>query len=316
MDVIGVWAAGVREVVATCGTALTSQQIRALRRHSGRMVVNFDSDSAGVQAAERSIQMLLEEGMHVRVLELGGGLDPDQYVKEQGAEAYRKTLDTAPGYFHWLADRARAKFDTSTAEGRVAGLQFLIPAIQRVSDKLERAAIASEVATYLRVEAGLVLDHFRKAATERRAGSLRQPKQSATPLERILLNALLSGEKVRARVVPRLKDMPAVQQFSTRRIFQALFAVNESKPAFGFAELEARVEENDKDLLALIAFADETHDESYWLDQAESCLRKLEEGEHEARRTALKVRIREAERSGDFASGMQLMEELARLDRP
>src|SRR5271154_5666402 len=81
MDVIGVYSAGVRNVVASCGTALTNTQVRAIKKYSDRIVVNFDPDAAGGNAAERSIQMLLDEGMHVRVLELGGELDPDEYVK-------------------------------------------------------------------------------------------------------------------------------------------------------------------------------------------------------------------------------------------
>ena len=68
MDVIGVYAAGVHEVVASCGTALTNAQVRALKRHSATLVVNFDPDAAGANAAERSIQMLLEEDMRMRIL--------------------------------------------------------------------------------------------------------------------------------------------------------------------------------------------------------------------------------------------------------
>ena len=89
MDAIGVSAAGVREVVASCGTSLTAQQVQALQRHSDKIVVNFDPDAAGANAAERSINLLLDESMHVRIVELEGGLDPDEYCKERGAEAYR-----------------------------------------------------------------------------------------------------------------------------------------------------------------------------------------------------------------------------------
>ena len=89
MDVIGVYSAGVHNVVASCGTALTNTQVRVLKGHSERIVVNFDPDTAGANAAQKSIQMLLDEGLHVRVLELGGDLDPDEFVKASGAEAYR-----------------------------------------------------------------------------------------------------------------------------------------------------------------------------------------------------------------------------------
>ncbi len=127
MDVIGVYSAGVHNVVASCGTSLTNTQVRALKRHSERIVVNFDPDTAGANAAEKSFKMLLDEGLRVRVLELGGDLDPDEYVKASGADAYRQRLEKAPAYFHWLADRARQKFDMRTVEGRMDAFKFLAP---------------------------------------------------------------------------------------------------------------------------------------------------------------------------------------------
>src|SRR5712692_757527 len=187
MDVIGVHAAGVKEVVASCGTALTAAQARALHRHADTVVVNFDPDTAGANAAERAIQLLLDESLHVKVLTLDGGLDPDDYVKQHGAEAYRAKLDSASGYFHWLADRARARFDMRGAEGRMDAFKFLLPAVQKISDKLERAAIASDLAGYLGVEPGLVLDQFKRAAADRRAPAiLPQPRANIPALERIL----------------------------------------------------------------------------------------------------------------------------------
>ena len=108
MDVIGVYSAGVHNVVASCGTALTNTQVRVLKGHSERIVVNFDPDTAGATAAQKSIQMLLDEGLHVRMLELGGDLDPDEFVKASGADVYRaaprKSARLLP-----LAGRPRAR---------------------------------------------------------------------------------------------------------------------------------------------------------------------------------------------------------------
>src|SRR5258706_1825180 len=199
MDVIGVYTSGVREVVASCGTSLTTQQVQAMKRHSGRIVVNFDPDAAGAAATEKSLQALLEEGMHVRVLELEGGLDPDEYCKQRGAEQYNSALSEAKPYFYWLADRARSRYDMRTAEGRVAAFQFLLPAIHRLTDKIERSAIAGDVAGYLGVDSGLVLENFRKAAIDRREKTLAAPPKPMRPDEIILLNLFLNSEEARQR---------------------------------------------------------------------------------------------------------------------
>src|SRR5260370_16418146 len=95
MDAIGVTAAGFRNVVASCGTALTTQQVQAIKRHSHRIAVNFDPDAPGANAAERSIDLLLAEGMQVRIVELDGDLDPDESCKHPGAPAYHDRA-TAP----------------------------------------------------------------------------------------------------------------------------------------------------------------------------------------------------------------------------
>src|SRR5690349_11724563 len=182
MDVIGVYASGIKEVVASCGTAITNGQVRTMHRHADTVVVNFDPDTAGANATERAIQLLLDEGLHVRVLALDGRLDPDEYCKQNGAEAYRAKLDGAATYFHWLADRARARFDMKTSDGRVAAFKFLLPAVQKISDKLERAATVNDLASYLGVDPGLVLEQFKKSAGDKRAPAPRADPGSAIPL--------------------------------------------------------------------------------------------------------------------------------------
>jgi DNA primase len=314
MDVVGVFGAGVHEVVASCGTALTSTQVRALKRHSDRIVVNFDPDTAGASAAERSIQMLLEEGMHVRVLHLEGGLDPDEYVKEHGEEAYRAGMEKAPGYFYWLADRARTRFDMRTAEGRVAALQFLLPAIQRMPDKLERAAIASDVAGYLGVEQSLVLEHFRKSAAERSEKPIRADREPVRAVEQLLVNALLANRDIRGEIFPALSRIPQLEKSPASRIFRTLFSLHDSRPEFGFSELEARLDDSDKALLASVVFADELGEGSYTREQALACVRMLEAEAREAQRAELRTRVKEAERAGKLEEALRLAEELSRTE--
>lgn len=316
MDVIGVWSAGVAEAVAPCGTSLTAQQVRSIRRHSDYVVVNFDPDQAGAGATERSIQLLLEEGMRVRVLQLDGGLDPDEYVKANGAERYRECLEKAPGYFHWLADRARARFDMRSSEGRIAALQFLLPAIQRVTDRLERATIANDLANYLGVDAGLVLDHFRKAATDRREKSIAVSGTAVKPIESILVNAFAASEEARAELMPALRRVRAVEQFATRRILEAMFAMAEAGAPFSFGELEGRLEEADKELLHRLVFSETAgQDAGRLFALAADSVRTLERREGEARRAELKARARDAERAGNMAEALRIAGELDALNR-
>lgn len=315
MDVIGVYAAGVREVVASCGTALTNTQVRALKRHSEKIVVNFDPDAAGANATEKSIQMLLEEGMHVRILQLDGGLDPDEYARARGADSYRAKLDKAGGYFHFLADQARRKFDMSSGEGRFQGFQFLLPAIQRIPDKLERVAIANDVAGYLGVEPGMVLEQFRRAATDRKdrvEASKAAQAPSIPAVEILLLHALLGSPAARNLALPRLRQLNTIGQLRSATIFRALLSLCEQDGAPAYGKLEARLEESDRALLAQMVMADE-NSEPDWPQQALSCVEQLEASEKEYALSQLQTRLKAAERAGNFDEALQLMSQMDRF---
>jgi len=315
MDVIGAYAADVREVVASCGTALTNPQVRAIHRHADTVVVNFDPDDAGGNAAERAIQLLLDESLHVRVLTLEGGLDPDEYVKQNGAEAYRARLDAAPGYFHWLADRARARFDMRSADGRMDAFKFLLPAVQRISDKLERAAVANDIAGYLGVDPGLVLDQFKKAATERRGAlpdaARSHPRVEIPALERILVQALVSSDETRREILPRLPQ-PITAHFATHEIFEALTQMGPAP--LSFTALDARLDEPARALLHEILAADEIGDDAACLAHAEACLRRLGADFRRRQMDEVRSRVKSAERDGDIEEVVRWTGELMRLD--
>ena len=314
MDVIGLTAAGIREVVAPCGTALTTQQVQTMKRHSAKILVNFDPDAAGANAAERAIATLLDEGMHVRILELDADLDPDEYCKERGVDAYMACMNRAKGYFYWLADRARGKFDMRSADGKVAGFQFLLPALQRLSDKIERMAVANDVAAYLGIDSGLVLENFRKAALERRDRQPLAMPEPVAPTEKILLRLLLSNAEARERFLPVLKGLPAVDRFPTRRIFQTLFALYDSGSTVAFDDVYGRLEEADRNLLASAVLAGETDENSLSLVQGQACLRSLQVAGWKAQVTELKSRIKAAERAGNLTEALGLAEQLKRLE--
>jgi len=315
MDVIGLHAAGVTAVVASCGTALTSDQVRMMRRHSENIVVNFDPDAAGTNAAERSVQILLEEEMHIRILSLPGDLDPDEFIKAKGLEVYRQLLSSAPRYFEWLSDRARERFDMKSAEGRVAAFKFLLPAIQRLPDKIERAAVVNDIASQLGVEKGILLDQFRRIAADRTKEPMRVPAVEIPANERLLLRCLLESAEAREVVLAKISEIRFAQPLVSARILEAMQSMGEP---FHYSELEARLGEVERSLLSAVAFADEgsepsNHEGDLSATQALDCLRVLESANQEAERTSLKMQIASAERSGNLEEALRLSADLEQL---
>jgi DNA primase len=313
MDVIGVHAAGVKEVVASCGTALTDKQVRAMKRHADKVIVNFDPDNAGVNATERSIQILLEESLHIRVCSLPGGLDPDEYVKENGTEAYLKQLEASPGYFHWLAERARGRFDMNMAEGRMEAFRFLLPAIQKLPDKLERLAVVNDMAAYLRVEPGEMLDQFRKAAGDRSMPRAVEIKTDnlLPDLERVLLRLVLHHPGVVAGYAETMLGLESLASLQSFKILSTALEMIDADGKLDFTALQRRLTESEGNLLVTLLSSDTEDVERSHGDpgaQLRACLDKLDRDHRERQRKELRLRVREAEQRGDMAEALRLME--------
>jgi DNA primase len=314
MDVIGVFASGLHEVIATCGTALTRDQVLNFRRHSQKIVLNFDPDNAGSNAAEKSIQLLLNESMHIRIVQLTGGLDPDEYCKKHGPEDYAAAVERAQTYFYWLADRARAKFDMRSSEGRVEAFQFLLPAIHGLTDKLERVAVANDIASYLHIDAGLVLDNFRKLAADKRGPALSPPAERLPESDRMLLSLLLLVEEARDEFIPELEKLAIIQESPASKIYEALFAMYRSRVPIQYGDLHARLEEVGQKMLAATLIARESGDSEVTMEHGRSCLESMRLLDTRSRTSDLKAKIREAERAGNFAEAFRLADLLKQFD--
>ena len=312
MDAIGVSAAGFAPVVASCGTALTAQHVQALKRHTQRIFVNFDPDAPGANAAERSIDLLLQEGMHARMVDLDGDLDPDEYCRERGAAAYQARLDGAKGYFYWLADRARKKYDVHTQEGIVGVLEALLPAVRQIADPLERDAVAGDLAGYIGVERGLLLDSFRKSAAARQETPLDRPKSLLRPDERMLLRTLFLDPSSSAAMIQELKSIGPLDRLPSRRILQAVFASAADQGAVRFDEVSARLEDADRQLLAEAVLRE---DSPASREEAVAAIASLRRAGAQDRRKQIKAGIRELERGGKWEEALRLTAELQELER-
>src|SRR6266403_828839 len=172
MDAIAVARAGISNVVARCGTALAESQIKLLGRFTKRVIVNYDPDTAGQAATERSPALLLEQDFEVRVLALppvgDKKADPDLYIREKGAEAYIKQVKEAPPYVDYLIRRA-SQMDLTTGEGKRRAVNFLLPYVQKIPNNILRSEWATRIAQQLRLDEPVLRAALSKAAAERRS---------------------------------------------------------------------------------------------------------------------------------------------------
>src|SRR5271170_2201701 len=193
MDCISAYLAGFTNVLATSGTAFTEAQVRLLSRYTTRVIVNFDPDTAGANAAEKSIALLTEEGFEVKVVSLEGGLDPDRYIRQHGAKEYTAALKGARRHQDYLIDRAQQLFPPRTPEARIKALNFLLPHIRRMPGRIARDEFAADAAQKLGVDSALVRQELKEAASKRR-DSMTAQASSLTRAEQILLQAFSSPQ--------------------------------------------------------------------------------------------------------------------------
>ena len=164
MDCISVFLRGIQNVIATSGTAFTEQQVAHLKRHTSQVLVNFDPDAAGGNAAEKSIALLTEEGFDIKIVTLDGGLDPDRFIRERGVEAYTQALKGARRQSDYLIERARAAFPGASPEQKLKAMNFLLPHIRRMPEKLARDQFAADAAQKLGIDSAVMREELRQAA--------------------------------------------------------------------------------------------------------------------------------------------------------
>jgi DNA primase len=161
------WQAGIQNVVASSGTALTTTQVRLLHRYAGKVILNFDPDSAGQGAAAKSSEMFVTEGFQVNVAMLPGGDDPDNYIRKHGAPAYQEQLRNSRQYLEYLLDRSAAVEDLSTDEGRRSFLGKMLAVAARIPDAAQRDQFADRLSHKARITEEVVRAEIRKAAVQR-----------------------------------------------------------------------------------------------------------------------------------------------------
>jgi DNA primase len=286
MDAIAVARAGISNVVANCGTSLAEPQIKLLGRFTRRVIVNYDPDAAGQTATERSLVLLLEQDFEVRVLALppvgNKKADPDLFIREMGKDAYLKLLKEAPPYVDYLIARAR-QMDLTTGEGKLRAVNFLLPYVQKIPNRILRSEWATRIAQQLRLDEPVLRAALSKAASERRSEVKTQPElvgRAAKPVERRLIRMLAEAEGFRHELAQQLQNARLYHGLETEKIFAALVIASLAGQPLQATEVAAVLEERDRRLLFEILF--EEANEPTW-EEAQSCIEALQhrQAEHE-----------------------------------
>jgi DNA primase len=310
MDCISVFLRGIQNVIATSGTAFTEQQVALLRRHTSQVVANFDPDAAGANAAAKTVALLTEEGFTIKIVTLDDGLDPDRYIRERGVEAYTAALRGARSQADFLIERARQMFPGQSSEQKVKAMNYLLPHIRRMPQKLSRDQFAADAAQKLGIDSAVLREELRQAAL-RRQDHVEMRTTSLSEVERVLLRALAiddpADEEARRAASDAIERQP--DKFQHLRAFPAMQALARRQAN---DPMNVVADEAQRALLAETLLAEVKPPTE---NEVLSAIQEIKERGIENRQRDLRALIAEAERRGDFAELAVLTQQKMELDR-
>lgn len=312
-DVISLHGRGITNAMATLGTALSEAHVRLIRGHARDVVLVFDSDAAGVQAALRSVGVFQKEQMDARIMILPEGHDPDTYVREHGRDAFEKAADNAMEMMAFLMECMIRKHGDSVS-GKLRTVNEMIPSLNNIEDAMARSLYIRKLAERLQVPHETVMAKVRDRTGPRPNGYRRQPVRN--PAE-------AGGTKYRleAKLIAMMLQMPEMnEEIASRQLLNRF--ENETLKSIGTKLLECRREagtnasglldhllENERRIAAHLAMKKEKWD-------PEGCYRLLSQYESgKSGADTLLRRIEQARQNNDHDLLMKLLAEKQRSAR-
>jgi len=305
-DLIALHTHGLPHSVAVLGTALTGEQIALLRRYTARAVLVFDSDAAGIAAARRSAESLLNSGLDWRVILLPEGRDPDLFLQERGAEAFGDALDRSMDLMEFVLDGRVSGFDLGSADGQAAAVNAVLPLLSAVENEITKQQYAQKLARRVALPSEAIIRELNLQTRGRRRDvmppTLRPRSLPSTEWKLIHLALHHPGAARRVRESIRPDD---VQDRVLQRVFQ--YAVMGPGAAPGQAPLAMEEPEVQRTLTELLATGLEEYDGEEAIQRALfDCLARMRSRGERHATELLQRKMEEAEQAGDHKTVEQL----------
>ncbi|HYO63633.1 MAG TPA: DNA primase [Pyrinomonadaceae bacterium] len=314
LDLIIPFQAGVQNVVASLGTALTPEQVKLLGRFARRVVINYDGDRAGVKAARRAIEAFLAEDFEVKVLALPDGADPDEFIRGAGVEEYNRRRGGAQPHIQFVIEQSLREHDLLSPAGKAAAVEEVLPFVRAVKNRIQKREYFDIVLGALRVEDPTLRRELWRSVsaqnpnappTDVREQMTQAVKVKLTEAERLLLELLLHDADLRREFLPHVEEAD-YEDLPSAGLFGALKEAEDEGGEISFDSLKERLADDPAaDQAAELWMAEPQRAEGEALDAslatAESCLVALRLMKVERRLKELSAEIPAAERAGDEA---------------
>lgn len=295
LDVITMHQFGFLESVAPLGTALTPRQISLMKRYADEIIVLFDADDAGWKAAERSLDLFLQQEISPKVLILPAGEDPDTFLKKFGPKALQEKLKETRNLLAVIIDKSLVK-NAKDISGRATALSELKPYLLQLSSSLERNLYIRKLAEGLEVPEAWVFEELgiKDSAPEVKRASVTRSKQDRRGAEEILFELFLKFESIRKKVMENIQ--PDEFLSSDYQKFAAHLWGLEQIATLSAAQLLEKVEEAKfKNLITQLSLRESPMDPLTVELVSLDCIHKIKRESLKLKLGGLSAQIKEAE---------------------
>ncbi len=265
-DFLSLFQHGIKNTVASLGTALTTEHVRILKGYATRMILVFDSDDAGIKAAKRSIQIFMDEAVETRILVLPDKNDPDSFVMTHGGDAFKRLASQAKTMMQFLLGLAR---DThgSSVEGRIKILDEMKPYVALIQDAALRSLHVRNLAETLSIDEQAVLEKVREAYVQKTTqhpfprGPSQDPEALVSdPREKQILSIMLNHPEL----IPQVVERDVISCFYSKELQQLgkkIIATPRNRDAFVTRVMAGIDNDGDQELIASLAMQDFSENE-------------------------------------------------------
>jgi DNA primase len=303
-DVVQAWQGGVTHVVASSGTALTQAQAQTLRRFASKVVLSFDADGAGQNAAAKSGDLLVAEGFQVSVALLPEGEDPDTFVRRYGGDAYRQKVDEARPYLDFVLDRAAARHNVKDPTGRVAFLNEMLVVAARIPEALARDQFADRLAHRAQVGEETVRQEIRKAAVTKQETLPDTARRASMPgmtrAERELIVGVMTTPREALLAMDALEEAD-LEPLRTARLLRLVLTLDVPDPEQLPGQVLAGLTEEERRWVTGLTMS------AGVVATPESCVRAIHAMRLERERASVQREIDQLQEAGGAANTQRIM---------
>jgi DNA primase len=313
MDVIALYEKGIKNAVATMGTALTDEQVKILSRFADSVKICFDRDSAGLEATKKGIMIAQSAGLEVRAVLLPSGRDPDEAIRKN-EKSFRKALTEAPTVFDFYLQSALERFDGEAATGKKKITAELLPVLKSLANEVEKASYLKKLSETLDVpEDSLWRQMDKEEALEVKEVSPKEVKLSYPKREAYLLSAILSLPPQEARKALHKLSPEDVADPRLEEIFSTLKSYLSRIKRFRLANFSAKLDGDQKRILEELVLLSPSPSGAVSEEELEAMIKVVKEFRYRRELKDLVVEVKAAEKGEKVREVKRLQREILKI---